>query len=373
VNLKRHGILAGIALTATLALAACGSDNTTTPSGGNSSAAKSDCATGSLTAQGSTAQKNAMDEWIKAYQAKCSGATINYQGTGSSAGITAFNSNSADFAGSDSALKTDKDTPPSDETTKATARCGGNTPLNLPFVVGPIAVAYNLSGVKDLQLKPATLAKIFGNKITKWDAPEIKADNPNATLPSSAILAVHRSDGSGTTGNFTKYLAATAASDWTFGSGNDWKAPGGQGEAKSDGVAGAVAKSPGAIGYVELSFAQNSNLAMAKIFNGAGEYTALTDAAAGKTIAGAQVTGTGNDLRLKIDYGTKEAGAYPIVLVTYEIVCSKGADSAKVPLLKSFLKYAASTEGQTSLSKLGYAPLPDSVRSKVATAVDSLS
>jgi hypothetical protein len=149
VNLKRHGIIAAVA-TATLALAACGSDNPNdTPAGGSSSAAKSaiDCKTGSLTAQGSTAQKNAVDEWVKAYQQACTGAQINYQATGSGAGIQAFIGNTADFAGSDSTLKA------GDEQTKADARCAGGKAINLPMVVGPIAVAYNLSGVKDLQFK----------------------------------------------------------------------------------------------------------------------------------------------------------------------------------------------------------------------------
>jgi phosphate transport system substrate-binding protein len=369
VKLKRHGIMAGIAFTAaTLALAGCGSDNTTTPSNGASSAGtKTDCATGSLTAQGSSAQKNAMDEWIKAYQAKCSGAQINYQATGSGAGVTAFNSNSADFAGSDSALKD------GDETTKAAARCGGNPALNLPMVVGPIAVAYNLSGVTGLQLKPATIAKIFSGKILKWDDPAIKADNPSATLPSTAVQSVHRSDDSGTTDNFTNYLSSAAAADWTFSHNKTWKAPGGLAVKGSDGVAGAIKQGPGSIGYVELSFAQNSSLAMAKVYNGAGEYAELTDVSAGKTIAGAKITGTGDDLKLGIDYTTKEAGAYPIVLVTYEIVCSKGNDAAKLPLIKSFLKYTVGAEGQGLLTKLGYAPLPETVRAKVETSVTNLA
>jgi phosphate transport system substrate-binding protein len=245
--------------------------------------------------------------------------------------------------------------------------------VHLPTVVGPIAIAYNLTGVTGLQLKPATIAKIFSGKILKWDAPEIKADNPSATLPSTAILAVHRSDDSGTTDNFTNYLKSTATADWTFDHNKTWKAPGGQAAKGSDGVASAIKSGPGAIGYVELSFAQNSSLSTAKVWNGAGEYAELTDTSAGKTIAGAKITGTGDDLKLSIDYSTKEAGAYPIVLVTYEIVCSKGNDAAKLPLLKSFLKYISGTDGQALLSKLGYAPLPETVRAKVATSVSNLA
>jgi phosphate transport system substrate-binding protein len=371
VNLKRHGIIAGIALTATLALAACGSDNnetSTSPSAGGSGGTTGGptCASGSLTAQGSSAQKNAMDEWIKGYQQACSGAKIDYQPTGSGAGITAFQGGTADFAGSDSALKD------GDETTKATARCGGAPALNLPMVTGPIAIAYNLDGVKDLQLKPDTLAKIFSGSIAKWDDAAIKADNPSATLPSTAILAVHRSDSSGTTENFTGYLTSVAASSWTAGKDKVWKATGGQAEKGSDGIAAAVKKAPGAIGYVEWSFAKANTLSTAKIQNGNGEYTALTGEAAGKTIAGAKVTGTGDDLKLSIDYTTKEAGAYPIVLVTYEIVCSKGTAADKLALVKGFLGYTASADGQKVLDKLGYAPLPESVRTKVDASIKNL-
>jgi phosphate transport system substrate-binding protein len=145
-----------------------------------------------------------MDEWIKLYQQKCSGAQINYQGTGSGAGVQAFIGNTADFAGSDSVLKD------GDEQTKANARCTGGQSIHLPMVVGPIAVAYNIDGVKSLQLKPATLAKIFSGAITSWDDATIKADNPGVTLPSTKIVTVHRSDSSGTTDNFTAYLTAAA-------------------------------------------------------------------------------------------------------------------------------------------------------------------
>jgi phosphate transport system substrate-binding protein len=371
VKLQRHGIMAGLALTATLALAACGSDNNNAPSASGSSGGATggggsiSCASGTLTAQGSTAQANAMAQWIKAYQTACSGAQINYQGTGSGAGQTAFISGTADFAGSDSPLP-DADQP------KADARCKSGPAIHLPMVTGPIAVAYNLSGVTDLQLKPATLAQIFAGKITKWNDPAIKADNASASLPSTAILTVHRSDSSGTTDNFTKYLAAAAKTDWTFAHDKVWKAPGGTAQKGSDGVGGAVTKTAGAIGYVEWSYAQVNNLSTAKIYNGAGEFTALTGDAAGKTIASAKVTGTGDDLKLSIDYNTTAAGAYPIVLVTYEIVCDKGNPADKLGLLKSFLTYISGTAAQSSVSSIGYAPLPDSVRTKVASVISNL-
>ncbi|MFI7603783.1 phosphate ABC transporter substrate-binding protein PstS [Micromonospora sp. NPDC049366] len=368
MKLQRLGAIASLALTATFALSACGSDNNEPASGASASgsAAAVDCATGTVNAQGSSAQKNAMAEWIKAYQQKCAGATINYEPSGSGAGIQAFIAGTADFAGSDSALKPE-------EQPQADAKCVGGKAIHLPMVVGPVAVAYNVSGVDNLQLKPATLAKIFAGKVTKWDDAAIKADNPSATLPSTTIQTVHRSDESGTTDNFTNFLSKTAEADWTFGKAKAWKAPGGTGSKGSDGVASSVKGADGSIGYMEWSFAENAGLKMAKIGNGAGEFAELTAENAGKTIAGAKVEGQGDDLKLSIDYNTKEAGAYPIVLATYEIVCSKGLAADKLPLVKGLLSYAASTEGQTSLTELGYAPLPESVRTKVEAAVKNIS
>jgi phosphate transport system substrate-binding protein len=367
VKLQRSGYVAGIALTAALSLAACGSDNNTSSNAGgaaNASAAAGSCATGSLTASGSTAQKNAMAEWIKDYQGQCSGAKIDYQGTGSGAGVEAFTAGTSDFAGSDSALKPE-------EHAKADPKCAGGVAMDLPMVVGPIAVVYNVDGVKDLQIDGPTLAKIFAGKITKWNDPAIASQNSGATLPSTAIQTVHRSDSSGTTDNFTKYLSKVAASDWTFDHDKTWKAPGGVGAQGSDGVAAKIKSTPASLAYVELSFAQNSSLAMAKVKNGAGEYAALTGESAGKTIEGAKVTGTAPDLTMTIDYATTQAGAYPIVLVTYEIACSKG--SAKAADIKAFLTYTSSTGGQSVLSDLGYAPLPESVRTKVAASVAGIA
>jgi phosphate transport system substrate-binding protein len=372
VKLQRHGILAGLALTATLTLAACGTDNNSNPApaGSGGSANPIACPSGgsgtTLNAQGSTAQLNAVNQWIKDYQTACSGANITYQGTGSGAGQQAFIAGTADFAGSDSPLAA-ADQP------KADARCKTGPAIHLPMAVGPIAVVYNVQGVSNLQLKPATLAKIFAGKITTWNDPAIAADNQGATLPSTKISTVHRSDSSGTTDNFTKYLGAAAASDWSFGHDKTWKAPNGGGEKGSDGISAQVKKTDGAIGYVEWSFAQANSLNVAKIANGAGEFTELTGDSAGKTIASAKVSGTGNDMQLSIDYKTTTPGAYPIVLVTYEIVCEKGNSAASLPLLKGFLGYASSATAQSSVTKLGYAPLPESVRTKVATTVGTLS
>jgi phosphate transport system substrate-binding protein len=319
------------------------------------------CAPGSIQGQGSTAQANAVNAWIREYQVSCSAATISYNSVGSGAGVTAFLGGTGDFAGSDSALSA-TDQP------KANARCKNGPAVHLPMVVGPIALAYNVAGVGELRLRPATIAKIFAGTVSTWDDKAIKADNPDAVLPSTPITTIHRKDSSGTTDNFTKFLGATAAADWPYGHQGLWQAPGGQAQQGSDGVAAAVASTNGAIGYVEWSYARFHSLRTARVGNGAGEFVPLTDDAAGRTVASAG-SGPGPDLQMAIDYGTKAPGAYPIVLLTYEIVCAKAAPA----LLRSFLTYTSSPSGQAAAVRLGYAPLPESVRAKVATVVAGLS
>lgn len=385
-----------IAATMTLGLAACGTDDNTggvsdagqsstsadssqSSSATNSSSADSSagsssaaggafeaagftCATGTLRSSGSTAQGKVMAELITSYNAKC-GATIgDYGGGGSGKGVTDFVSGQTDFGGSDSALKDD------DRAAARDKRCEASDAIDLPMVTGPIAVAYHLSGVDKLVLTPNVLSGIFGGTITTWNDAAISAINPGVTLPDLAISTVHRAEDSGTTDNFTKYLAA--AGGWTFEGGKAWTAPGGIGAQGSDGVAKAVADTEGSIGYVEWGFATQEKLAMAEIDNGSGP-VALTAESAGKAVAAATVVGTDGDLALKLDYATSEAGAYPIILVTYEIVCAGGNGDA-APLLKSFLGYAV-TDGQALFADLGAAPLPESIRAQVETAVKALA
>lgn len=323
------------------------------------------CASGTIAGQGSTAQTNAVNAWIREYQINCPDATLAYGSVGSGAGVAAFLAGTGDFAGSDSALSA-ADQP------KADARCHGGPAIHLPMVVGPIALAYNVAGVGDLRLRPATLARIFTGAIAAWDDPAIRADNPDAVLPSTPIVTVHRSDSSGTTDNVTRYLAAAAPADWPYGHQSTWPAPGGLAQRGSDGVSAAIAAGNGTIGYVEWSYAQVHDLHTARIANGAGEFVALTDDAAGRTVASARTTGQGADLQLSIDYTTRAPGAYPIVLVTYEIVCQAGTPPAALPLLTSFLTYTASTAGQDAVVRLGYAPLPGTLRARVAATVAGL-
>lgn len=370
---RRFASVTGVALVGTLALSACGSDNnaTATPGAGNGAANKADCATGTLNGEGSSAQKNAIEQAITDFQTACSGATVNYNPTGSGAGIKQFIAGQVDFAGSDSALKdAAKAGSTSIEQADADKTCGSPA-WNLPMVTGPIAVAYNVKGVDKLILTPAVTAKIFGGAITMWNDAAIGAINPGVTLPARAIKVFFRSDESGTTDNFTKYLNAAAAADWPADPGKKWTGKG-EGKEKSAGVANAVKSTEGGITYAEWSYAKDNKLGIAQIDNGAGAVE-LTGEAVGKAVGAATQSGDGNNIKLKLDYATKEAGAYPILLVTYEIVCSKAKDPAKARLVKAFLKSFAAADEQATLQDIGYAPLPAAVQTKVTAAIDALS
>jgi len=370
---RRFASVTGAALVGTLALSACGSDNnaTATPKASGNTTAATNCPTGTLNGEGSSAQKNAIEQAISDFQAACSGATVNYNPTGSGAGIKQFIAGQVDFAGSDSALK-DKPAAGATNIEQADAdKACGSPAWNLPMVTGPIAVAYNVKGVDKLILTPAVTAKIFNGLIKTWNDPAIAAINPGVNLPAQAIKVFFRSDESGTTDNFTKYLKAAAASDWPADPGKKWTGKG-EGKEKSAGVANAVKSTDGGVTYAEWSYAKDNKLGIAQIDNGSGPVE-LTGESVGKAVTAATQTGQGNDLKLKLDYATKEAGAYPILLVTYEIVCSKYKDSAKATLTKAFLKSFAAADMQTKLQAIGYAPLPAEIQAKVTSAIVALS
>lgn len=366
MKFQRYAGVAGVVVAGALALTACGTDDNSTPQARNAAANISNCAPGTLNASGSSAQANAMDTWRKAYQQACADTNLNYNANGSGAGVQQFIQGSTAFAGSDSALKPD-------EKPKADQRCASGEAVDLPMVVGPVAVVYNLDGVDDLRLRPETIAGIFAGKIAKWNDPAIKKDNPDAKLPATAIKSVHRADESGTSDNFTEFLKATAPKVWKYEPGKKWVAPGGQGAKGSDGVAASVKQTSGAIAYDEYSYAMNGKLQTAKVANGSGEFVALSPDSASKGVEAAKVVGKGKDLSLSIDYNTKEAGAYPIVLTTYEITCTKGLPADQTKLVKSFLTYTSSDAGQAGLKKLGYAPLPKSIQTKVQDVVKGIA
>ncbi|MFI5510134.1 phosphate ABC transporter substrate-binding protein PstS [Mycobacterium sp. NPDC051804] len=367
---KNVGMTLSVAAIAALTLSACGSDNNagnTGSGGGEGSSSSADCGgKNSVTAEGSTAQQNAIAEFNKVWGQSCSGKNLSYNPTGSGAGREQFIAGNVDFAGSDSALK-------EEQIAAAAERCGGNPAWNLPLVFGPIAMAYNVPGVDKLVLNGDTLAKIFQGQIKKWNDPAIAALNGGATLPDTDITPIFRSDSSGTTDNFQKYLEAASGGAWTKGDGSEFQGGAGEGAQKSAGVAQAVQATPGAIGYVEKGFADQAGISYAQIDNGSGAVE-LTDESAGKAIDAAKFAAEGNDLTLDLAslYGTQEAGAYPLVLATYEIVCSKGYDAETAAAVKSFLTVAAN-DGQANLSAAGYVPLPDAFKERLVTSIDAIS
>ncbi len=363
--MKNRRLVAGAAISAALALTLAGcSDSGSTSDTGASGAAGSGIS-GSIKASGSSAQKNAMAEWVNAFQTANPDVTIDYQANGSGAGIQDFINNQTSFAGSDSALKPE-------EQTGADARCTGGKAINIPMVGGAIAVAYNVEGVDTLTLTPEVIAGIFNSTITKWNDPKIADLNSGVTLPDAAIAQFHRSDESGTTANFTSYLSATAPDIWTYEVGKAWTAPGGQGSKGSDGVASSLTSTPNSIGYVELSFVDGTSLKAAQVDNGGGAVEA-TSANAATSIAAATVVGEGEDLALQLDPTISTAGAYPIVLVTYEITCSKGLPADQLAVVKPFLQYTASPEGQGILEGIGYVPITGELLAKVQASVESLA
>ena len=381
-NLFGRALLTTVSATAIagLTLTACGSDNnsgtpTTSPgtengtaaAGSAGSAGSADCGgKNTLTSEGSTAQQNAIAVFNQVWGQVCAGKNLSYNPTGSGAGREQFIANNVDFAGSDSALS-------EEQVAAAAERCGGNPAWNLPLVFGPVAMAYNVEGVEDLVLNADTLANIFQGAISTWNDPAIAALNEGKTLPDSAITPIFRSDSSGTTDNFQKYLAAAAPQVWTKGDGSEFQGGAGEGAQKSAGVVQAVQATPGSIGYVEKGFADQAGVPYAQIDNGSGAVE-LTDESAGKAINAATFAGDGNDLALDLAslYATTESGAYPLVLATYEIVCSTGYDADTSAAVKSFLTVAAN-DGQGGLSAAGYVPLPDAFKERLLTSIDAIA
>ena len=239
------------------------------------------------------------------------------------------------------------------------------------MVTGPVGIAYNLPSVPSLVLNADVAARIFLGQITMWNDPAIAALNPGVAMPATKISVFFRSDESGTTDNFTKYLKAAAGAAWTVESGKKWNGTVGEGKAQNAGVATAAKSVEGGISYMEWSYVTQNKLGLDKIDNGSGPVE-LTSASVGKMIETATQKGTGNDLSLTLDYATKTPGAYPINLVTYEIVCSTYKDAAKGKLVKAFLAHFASADVQKSLESLGYAALPSSVTAKIQAAVAAI-
>jgi phosphate transport system substrate-binding protein len=318
-----------------------------------------------LTAEGSTAQQSAMALFNQVWGRDCPGKSVAYNPTGSGAGREQFIAGHVDFAGSDSPLVADQIGP-------AAKRCDGNPAWDLPLVFGPVAVVYNLPGVQRLVVNSDALAKLFSGRITVWNDPILVALNPGVALPDTKVAPIYRTDASGTTDNLQKYLTAAAPQSWTRGVGTQFQGAVGEGAARSAGVIQAMRATPGAIGYVEKGFADQAGVPYAQLDAGNG-VVPLTRDTAGKAVQAAGFVADGNDLVLDLNpvYTSRRPDAYPLVMATYQIVCSKGYDADTSKAIKSFLAVAAD-DGQSGLASAGYVPLPDTVKQRLATALKAM-
>src|ERR1700761_6253255 len=353
---------AGVALAAVAVLAACSSSGSSTSSSTGSSPSASASASaaklsGTLNGSGSTFQTTYQQAAIQAFKAEQAGLTVNYGGGGSGKGRTDLASGVVNFAGSDSPIPA-----------KEASNFKGKTILYFPVLIGPIALSYNLSGVTGLKLDGPTIAKIFQGEIKTWSDPAIKALNPSAKLPSTAITIARRSDSSGTTQNFSQFLVDAAPGVWKLGTSSTINWPSNsRGGTGNGGVDSIVKSTPGAIGYVDYSDAKASNLSMASVKNKTGAYIAPSAAAA--SAAASQATVAANLTFSAIWAGG--ASSYPVTYQSWVLVNAAQSSSTTTANLKGYLGYLLG-DGQKLLTELNYAPLPASIDSKAVAQLSQI-
>ena len=364
MKLQRTSRLAALLAAGSLALAACSDadqGSTTDTAGGDPSSAASELS-GSLAGAGSSAQSAAMEGWIAGFQTANPDVTITYDPAGSGAGREQFLSGGVAFAGSDAALK-------EEELTTADTRCGSGGLVEVPLYISPIAIAFNLPGIDSLNLTPSTIARIFTGEITTWNAPEIAADNADATLPATAITPVHRADDSGTTNNFTDYLASAAPDAWTYEPDGEWPLPGGESAQGTSGVVQAATAAEGAVTYADASQVGDLGTVAVGVGDGFVEYTPEAAAAVVEGSPRAEGRPEGS-LAIDVARDTTSTDEYPVVLVSYLLACKTYDDAAQAELVKGFLSYIASEDGQAAAAEAaGSAPVSDALSSDAAAVI----
>jgi phosphate transport system substrate-binding protein len=343
-----------------LGVAACGGDSENGSSGGVS---------GEIAGAGATSQEAAQEAWVAEFVNQNSDATVSYDPVGSGGGREQLIAGGVAYAGSDAALEEEED-----ELSKAMKRCEPGEVIEVPAYVSPIAIIYNLEGIEELDLDAETVARIFNQEITTWSDPAIAKLNPGVDLPDTRITPVNRSDESGTTENFTDYLSKVEPSIWDHEVSGDWPVEGGEAAQGTSGVVEAVSAGDGAIGYADAS--QAGELGIAKIKVGS-EYAAPTPEAAAKVL---EESPEAKDLAkgrymfpFELDRKTESQGVYPIVLVSYVIACTKYDSSAEAAVVKAYLEYVISPEGQKAAAEnAGSAPLSSALTKKIEPAVKAI-
>jgi phosphate transport system substrate-binding protein len=357
----RFGALASAAALAA-GVAACGGDDSSSSGSSGSSGGSSAQLGGAINGAGATFPQPVYQEWASRLKEE-KGTTVNYQGIGSGGGIAQFTAGTVDFGASDSAM----------EDAEITAARKKGDPVHVPTVMGAVTVSYHVEGQKSgIKLDGATIADIFLGKIENWNDPAIAKENSGASLPDQAITVCHRSDESGTTGNFTKFLAAYSK-EWENGPGADKsvKWPTGTGAKGNDGVAACIKQNQGSIGYVEQAYALANSFTFASVKNKTGNFVA-------PTLASTSAAGTDLDIPSDLRISTIDAPgaqAYPITALTfllvYQDMCKAGMAPEKAKLVKAWLDYAEGP-GQGVAKELQYAQLPSDLHAKAQAKVDGL-
>lgn len=357
----------GVGLLASLA--ACG-DNTAAPE--STSATKDGVAslTGEYAGAGASSQQTAVEAWIEGFRSQAPNATVAYNPSGSGAGVSTFLTGSTVWAGSDKALS-------AEEIEQSKSVCASGTAFDVPVYVSPIAVAFNLDGIstagKHVNMDAATIAKVFNGEITRWNDPAITEQNPGLDLPNLTITVVHRSDKSGTTLNFVSYLKDVAPSAWPHDLSENWPNEVGQGAKGTSGVVSTIKQANGTIGYADFSQVGDLGTVAVKVGD---DYTPISADAASKVIADSPVDSSvdgGNRIVVDINHKTAATGAYPIVLVSYDIVCPAYKESKDATFAKAWLTYVTSAEGQKAAQDAaGTAPLPSNLTGKITASIDQI-
>ena len=373
--MKRAGSrrVAGISIIGAMALtlAACGGDtaeDTTTGGDDTTTSEEGGELSGSIAGAGASSMENAMQGWLAGFQEANPGVTVNYDPVGSGAGREQFLQGATVFGGSDAYMD-------EEELAQGSERCFGGEVIELPLYISPIAVAFNLEGIDSLNMSPATIGGIFAGTITQWDDPAIAADNEGVELPDLAIVPVNRADDSGTTENFTEYLEAAAPEAWTHGAVETWPVSGTQSAQGTSGVVQLAQSTEGTIVYADAS--QIGELGTVSVGVGE-EFVELSPEAAAQIVDVSDPAESATEKRLTIDLDrdTTESGTYPIVLISYTLACDTYDDAADAANVKGLLTYIASEEGQQRAAEpsvAGSAPISEDLRTRVMSAVDSIT
>jgi phosphate transport system substrate-binding protein len=361
-HLRAVGLIS-LSLSVVIGASGCAVNEMVGPEGSDSTLS------GTLVGAGSSALGAAQNSWIAGFQTAHPRANVTYDPTGSGAGREAFAGGGTDFAGTDRSFNSEELAD-----TSSFAGCAPESGIvQLPLYISPIAVIFQLEGIESLNMTADVIAGIFAEEITNWSDPEIVDLNPEVSLPDLAITPVHRSDDSGTTENFTDYLAQAAPEVWLFEADGVWPLASGEAAQGTSGVVDAVTNGVGTVGYADASRAGDLGI----VSVGVGDEFVPYSPEAAAAIVDASPTVEGRpffDLSLELDRDTTTSGVYPIVLVSYLVACERYPDAAKAALVAEYFRYMASPEGQlVAQDGAGSAPISEGLYERVLRAIEAIS